>query len=61
MTEKKGFLEKIFGKQESCCCGPKIVPKTDAQKNTVETNEPCCCCGPKIVPKTDAQKDTNEK
>jgi hypothetical protein len=29
MTEKKGFIERIFGKKEGscCCCGPKIVPK----------------------------------
>jgi len=40
MSEKKGFLEKIFGNQESCCCcGPKIVPKTDATKNADEKKE----------------------
>jgi hypothetical protein len=39
MTEKKGFLEKIFGQQESCCCGQKIVPKTDTMKNTDERKE----------------------
>ena len=44
MTEKKGFLEKIFGKNDSCCCGPgccgpKIVPKTDAKKNPDEKEE----------------------
>jgi hypothetical protein len=41
MTEKKGFLEKIFGKNNSCgcgpsCCGPRIVPKTDAKKDMDE-------------------------
>jgi len=41
MTEKKGILEKIFGKQDSCCCcGTKIVPKTDAKKNADEKKEP---------------------
>jgi hypothetical protein len=44
MTEKKGLLEKIFGKQDSgcgggCCCGPKIVPKTDAQQKPDEKKE----------------------
>jgi len=39
MTEKKGFMEKIFGKKESCCCGPKIVPKTDTKKSTDEKKE----------------------
>jgi hypothetical protein len=35
MAEKKGLLERIFGKKDSecCCCGPKIVPKDKA------------CCG----------------
>jgi hypothetical protein len=40
VTEKKGLLERIFGKQDSCCCcSPKIVPKPDAKKNTEEKNE----------------------
>jgi len=40
MTEKKGLLNTIFGKQDSCCCcGPKIVPKADAQKKTDEQKE----------------------
>jgi len=44
MTEKKGFFAKIFGKNDSgCCgpdcCGPKIVPKPDAKKNTDEMKE----------------------
>jgi hypothetical protein len=60
MTEKKGFLEKIFGKQESCCCGPKIVPKADAKKATDEKSESCSCCGPKIVLKTDTKKESQE-
>jgi hypothetical protein len=54
MTEKKGFLERIFGKQDSCCCGPKIVPKTEVKKDA--DSEPCCCCGPKIVPKPEDKK-----
>jgi len=57
MTEKKGFLEKIFGKQESCCCGPKIVPKTGAKKATDEKSESCSCCGPKIIQKTEEKKE----
>jgi len=57
MAEKKGFFEKIFGKQESCCCGPKIVPKTDAKKNADEKGESCGCRGPKIVPKTETKKE----
>lgn len=37
MTEKKGLLDKIFGKQDSCCCcGPKIVPKANVQKKPDE-------------------------
>jgi hypothetical protein len=41
MTGKKGFFEKIFGKNDSCgcgsnCCGPKIVPKPDAKKDMDE-------------------------
>lgn len=60
MTDKKGLLERIFGKQESCCCGPKIVPKTDAKKDTDEKSESCSCCGPKIVPKTDTKKESQE-
>lgn len=62
MTEKKGFLEKIFGKKESCCCGPKIVPKTDVKRNDEEKKESCgcSCCGPKIVPKTDAKDESQE-
>jgi len=60
MTDKKGFLEKIFGKTESCCCGPKIVPKTDANKVTDEKSESCSCCGPKIIQKTDTKKESHE-
>jgi len=57
MTEKKGFLEKIFGKQESCCCGPKIVPKTDAMKDTDAAGESCSCCGPAIARKTEEKNE----
>ena len=62
MTEKKGFFAKIFGKQDSCCCGPKIVPKNDAKKTGDAKNESCgcSCCGPKIVPKTDADTKKDE-
>jgi hypothetical protein len=57
MAEKKGFLERIFGRQDSCCCGPKIVPKTGVKKDPDATGEPCCCCGPKIVPKPEDKKE----
>lgn len=56
MAEKKGFFNRIFGKQDSCCCGPKIVPKTDAHKDADEI-ESCGCCGPKIVPKNGTKKE----
>jgi hypothetical protein len=39
MAEKKGFLDKLFGKQSSCCCGPKIVPKTEKAKQSEEKKE----------------------
>ena len=57
MTEKKGFLERIFGKQDSCCCAPKIVPKTEVKKDADATSDSCCCCGPKSVPKPDDTKE----
>jgi hypothetical protein len=63
MTEKKGLFASIFGNKDSCCCGPKIVPKTDVQKTDDKKTESCgcSCCGPKIVPKTDVQKSEDEK
>jgi hypothetical protein len=44
MTEKKGFVERIFGKKDSgCCCGTKIVskpsPDTDTQKKGESKSE----------------------
>jgi hypothetical protein len=39
VTDKKGLREKIFGTQESCCCGLKIVPKTNVTMNMDEKRD----------------------
>jgi hypothetical protein len=39
LTGKKGFIAKIFGKQQSCRCGPKIVPKSEKQERPEEKKE----------------------
>lgn len=45
MSEKKGFIARLFGKQEdSACCAVRIeeVPKTEMTPMPVAKKSACC-------------------
>ncbi|MDY1132359.1 hypothetical protein SOK09_18780 [Pseudomonas aeruginosa] len=45
MSEKKGFIARLFGKQEdSACCAVRIeeVPKTEVTPMPVAKKSACC-------------------
>lgn len=46
MSEKKGFLSKLFGGGKKSCCGMTIQEEPVSGKGSAKEN---CCCNIRIV------------